>query len=111
MTNSDGHQTPARGVHGGLDGSAARCFLRDADGAIAEVPGFHRITLRDGQSILSVSCGGGGYGRPEERDPERVAKDVAEQWIDAQRALDVYRVAVRSDGAVDAQATAALRAS
>jgi N-methylhydantoinase B len=67
--------------------------------------------LRDGQSILSVSCGGGGYGRPEERDPERVAKDVAEQWIDAQRALDVYRVAVRSDGAVDAQATAALRAS
>jgi N-methylhydantoinase B len=111
MTNSDGHQTPARGVHGGLDGSAARCFLRDADGAIAELPGFHRITLRDGQSILSVSCGGGGYGRAEERDPERVAKDVAEQWIDAQRALDVYRVAVRSDGAIDAQATAALRAS
>jgi N-methylhydantoinase B len=109
MTNSDGHQFPARGVHGGRDGSPARCYRRLATGEIVELPGFHRITLHDGQSIISVSCGGAGYGPPEMREPERVAKDVAEGWITPARASAVYRVATTPDGGFDPPATAALR--
>ena len=66
MTNSDGHETPPRGVHGGFDGAVARAYRRRANGEVEELPGYHRIRLLDGESIVSVSCGGGGYGVPED---------------------------------------------
>ncbi len=46
--------------------------------------------------IVSVrSCGGGGYGPPEERDPERVLRDVLEGKVSAERAREHYRVVDR----------------
>ena len=54
------------------------------------------------------TCGGGGYGPPEERDPERVLRDVLEEKVSVERARDVYRVAV-SGRELDAAATAELR--
>ena len=39
-----------------------------------------------------MSSGGGGYGPPRERDPDRVRRDVAEGWISPERARDVYGV-------------------
>jgi N-methylhydantoinase B len=59
---------------------------------------------------VSVCCGGGGYGPPAERAAERVAHDVAEGWISAERARDVYRVILDSSGKVDVKKTAKLRA-
>ena len=39
--------------------------------------------------MISVrTCGGGGYGPPEERDPERVLRDVLEGKVSAERARD-----------------------
>jgi len=111
MTNSDGHETPPRGVHGGGDGGAARAYRRLASGELVELPGFHKITLKDGESIVSVSCGGGGYGNPAERDPALVGIDVAEGWITEGRAREIYRVALLPDGRVDTTATARLRAN
>jgi len=109
MTNSDGHETPARGVHGGADGARAHCYLREGLGEPIEIPGYHRILLREGQSIISVSCSGGGYGEPRRRDPALVAKDVREGWITPERARDVYGVATTADGALNEDATRALR--
>jgi N-methylhydantoinase B len=63
----------------------------------------------DGESIVSVSCGGGGYGVPEERDPELVAHNLSEGWITRERAERVYRVAFTLDGAVDRAKTEKLR--
>jgi N-methylhydantoinase B len=110
MTNSDGELTPPRGVLGGGDGSTAENHRRTVDGRLERLHGFHRITLRDGESVVSISCGGGGYGPPHEREPEAVANDVAEGWITADRALQVYGVALYSDGRVDADATTRARA-
>jgi N-methylhydantoinase B len=63
--------------------------------------------------VMSVTNGGGGYGPPAERDPDRVRRDVEAGYVTPERAQDVYRVAVhaREDGTyeVDAAATAALR--
>jgi N-methylhydantoinase B len=64
MTNSDGHETPPRGVHGGQDGSPAKAMRRLRSGALEDLPGHHRIVLHDGETIVSVSCSGGGYGHP-----------------------------------------------
>ena len=57
-----------------------------------------------------MSGGGGGFGNPRERDPERVAFDVAEGYVSADEARDLYAVALSSDGSVDADATQRLRA-
>ncbi|HET9244067.1 MAG TPA: hypothetical protein VFN99_11560, partial [Gaiella sp.] len=66
------------------------------------------VELEPGDIVSCRTCGGGGYGPPEERDPERVARDVREGKVSVERARDVYRVAMTGD-AVDASATRALR--
>ena len=55
------------------------------------------------------SAGGGGYGDPLERDPERVALDVREGYVSAEAARLVYGVLVGADGRVDVAATQELR--
>lgn len=110
MTNSNVHVTPPRGVHDGSDGSPARAYRRRASGDIEELPGYHRIRLLDGELIVSVSCSGGGYGAPEGRDPERVARHVSEGWITRERAEAIYRVALTAEGAVDEALTERMRA-
>ena len=66
--------------------------------------------LKQGETIISYTPGGGGYGPPLEREPAHVQKDVAEGWITRERARDVYGVIIDADGAVDADATAVRRA-
>ena len=53
--------------------------------------------------------GGGGYGDPLERDPRRVARDVAMGAISRAAALGVYGVVTGSDGAAAEDATRELR--
>ena len=69
-----------------------------------------QYVLKRGETVISYTPGGGGYGPPLERDPERVQKDVTEGWITRARAHDVYGVIIDSSGSVDADATAARRA-
>ena len=40
------------------------------------------------------TCGGGGYGPPEERDPNLVCRDVREGKVSLERAREIYKVAV-----------------
>ena len=53
--------------------------------------------------------GGGGYGNPMDRDPARVARDVALGYVSPEAAARDYGVAVGPDGMLDAAATAAMR--
>jgi N-methylhydantoinase B len=107
---SDGTFNAPRGVRGGHDGAPARQRKRDRGGTLGDELGTYvRLDLEPGESIVSMSCGGGGYGPPDTRDPARVARDVREGWISAARARDVYRVAVDEGGNVDLGATRALR--
>jgi N-methylhydantoinase B len=89
---ADGTINPAAGVRGGLAGGAAKHQKRMRDGRVVplESSGFER--LEDGETIICLTCGGGGYGPPAERDDGRVAHDVREGWISAQRAREVYGV-------------------
>jgi N-methylhydantoinase B/oxoprolinase/acetone carboxylase alpha subunit len=51
---------------------------------------FSGVTLREGDQVRIVMPGGGGYGDPLSRDPERVRLDVAEGFVSAEVARDVY---------------------
>jgi N-methylhydantoinase B len=106
---SDGHHNAAQGARGGLPGAASRQYRRTADGRLEALPGLGEVTLAPGETILSYSAAGGGYGDPRERDAERVRRDVAEDWVSRERARDVYGVEIDECGAVNAAATARLR--
>jgi N-methylhydantoinase B len=68
----------------------------------------HPIVRND--VVIMRSSGGGGYGDPLKRDPQRVAEDVARQVVSIAAARDWYGVVLGSDGEPDGKATNALRA-
>jgi N-methylhydantoinase B len=49
--------------------------------------------------------GGGGYGDPLRREPEKVVADLASFRVSAKAASDIYGVVITPNGAVDAVAT------
>jgi N-methylhydantoinase B len=108
---SDGTHTPPLGVLGGLPGACARQRKRRADGEVVDLGAHERVLLEPGETIISMSTGGGGYGSPLTRDPARVRKDVIEGWISRERAERVYGVALDEGGEVDLAGTERLRSS
>ena len=106
---SDGTTNPARGVRGGGLGGAAFQGIRDAQGDVTPTENCAVVTLQTGETIVSHCCGGGGYGDPLSREPDKVVRDVVEGWISRDRAAQVYGVAIADDGSIDADATARLR--
>jgi len=106
---ADGALNPALGARGGLPGGPTVHYRLGADGERTDLPSQGLIELADGERIVSVTPGGGGYGPPAERDPERVRRDVIEGWISRERARDVYAVALSDELEVDAAATVSLR--
>lgn len=64
--------------------------------------------LANGDVMMMVCCGGGGYGDPLEREPDRVLADVRGGFVSAEAAIDVYGVVV-ADGELDEVATATRR--
>lgn len=67
-------------------------------------------TLQPGDVLEIRSAGGGGRGDPLQREPERVARDVARGYVSAEAARRDYGVVLVAEG-VDVQATLDLRAS
>ncbi len=65
--------------------------------------------LLPGDVFESTFTGGGGYGDPLEREPDRVARDVELGYVSTEAAASLYGVAVAEDGTLDADATARLR--
>ncbi len=106
---SDGHCNPPMGVRGGGSGGGADQYLIDRDGTRGALDACAQVRIREGERIIAISCGGGGYGPPAGRPADRVAEDVAGGLITAARALTVYGVALSPDGTVAAAATAQAR--
>ncbi len=106
---SDGNQNPASGARGGLSGGPSSQFRKTPDGTLEPVPGCAEVVIGPDEAMVSISCGGGGYGPPVERDPERVAHDVREGWVSRERAETVYAVSLDDALQLDTEHTALLR--
>jgi N-methylhydantoinase B len=107
---ADGTVNPALGVRGGLSGALCRPAMRTVEGELVQLEAWGHVILKPGETIVSISSAGGGYGPPHERDAERVRHDVAEGWVSAERARSVYGVVLAQDGSVEHAATSARRA-
>ncbi|HTT79326.1 MAG TPA: hydantoinase B/oxoprolinase family protein [Stellaceae bacterium] len=105
LCNFERLDNPAKGRDGGGGGAAGRVTL--ASGRPIRAKG--RQTVPGGDVIRLELPGGGGFGDPAERDPAQVAADVADGIYSRDAAAHDFRVALLSDGAVDAAATARLR--
>jgi len=102
---------PAWGLWGGKPGETGGYYLRRAgEEKFTAMDGARKPVEADSEVIVSTG-GGGGWGNPFERDPERVRWDVVEELISAEAAREHYGVVLDDDLALDVAATAALRQS
>jgi N-methylhydantoinase B len=105
----DGRINPPRGARGGSDGAPTRNYLRRPSSELRELGGLVQLQLAPDESITGISCGGGGYGAPTDRDPARVKHDVDEGYVTRQHAEAVYGVVFGEDDNVDIVATSRQR--
>ena len=110
LTNmGDRTETPPYGLAGGRPGSPGRSVLRAAAGT-SDLESKGTYVVNRGDLVSLRLSGGGGYGDPLERDPERVATDVREGYVSAGAARRDYGVAlVPGSGDPDIEATRRLR--
>jgi N-methylhydantoinase B len=81
------------GLFGGLPGRKAS-YILNPDGEALELSSKVTVQLKPGDVVSYRTCGGGGYGPPEERDPRAVLSDVREGKVSFERAREVYRVVI-----------------
>jgi len=102
---SDGTINAAQGVNGGLAALPAKQWTERRDGTVRRLGVCEQIWIEEGERIVSMTAGGGGYGSPLERESAKVELDVREGWITAARANSVYGVVLDGSGHVDLTAT------
>ncbi len=106
------------GIQGGLPSIPQGVWLRPDDEEIRFLGAiFSNVPVGEGDFFTRASAGGGGYGDPLERDPERVREDVGEGYVTLRRAQLDYGVVLRELDAdlgmyeIDEAGTARERAS
>jgi N-methylhydantoinase B len=103
---------PPFGVNGGRSAMLNR-FVYETDRGEETPPLVSKITdvrIRRGQKVRLETPGGGGCGDPATRAPERVVRDVQLGYVSRDSAARDYKVVLRTDGSLDAEATARARA-
>ena len=74
------------GMQGGRSGQLRECRINDI-----RVDPKGRHELNPGDRITLIEAGGGGYGDPVRRDPDALARDLANGWVSAESAKRDYR--------------------
>jgi N-methylhydantoinase B len=104
----DRHNDKPWGAFGGLEGLSNDVILDPGPGErqIRKVSDF---SVPQGSLISLRSGGGGGYGPPFDRDPEKVLNDLVDEYITPEQARADYGVAVEG-GRINPEETRRLRA-
>lgn len=103
--------TPPWGVFGGKPGATNLTVVHRIDGSEEPWRKISNLPIRKDEIISFRGGGGGGYGSPLDRDPERVREDVIDEYVSIDKAREVYGVALREGTLeLDIESTKALRA-
>jgi N-methylhydantoinase B len=105
IVRSDRRAHAPYGLAGGGSGATSVNVLQRPDGTEEELPPMFSTTIGAGDVYVHRTAAGGGFGDPLEREPAAVARDVADEKVSAEAALERYGVVVRPDGSVDEEAT------
>jgi N-methylhydantoinase B len=118
----------SQGVCGGYPSNTVRYeLIRDSDirdrlddgsipqdrsniaGEMEVPPPKHQMAQGPDDVYYSIWQGGGGFGDPLDREPERVAEDVRNGYVSREEAERTYGVVVAADGTVNDEGTAQRR--
>jgi len=103
------------GLHGGKDAMPNRFSIVRKDGTVQRLPTGKtagHVSLEAGDGFLVEVGGGGGFGNPFAREPEKVLADVRAGYVSLEAAAREYGVAIRPNGRkleLDVEATQELR--
>ena len=99
------------GLDGGLSGMGNQVNLNQSGEVLDKFTNAKVLLkrLNKGDTFTLLTGGGGGFGPPDERDPERVKNDLRQEYICKESAKKIYKVAVLKSGNVDTKATNDLR--
>jgi len=97
-----------RGLFGGLDGARGEVVVSDGRRPHSK----ERLMLEPGAEVTLRLPGGGGYGHPFRREPERVLADVIDGYVSVGTAREAYGVVIDPVTLrLDSEATEKLRAA
>ncbi len=128
-TNTAGtDESNAHGLYGGYPGAGSQATVitgsqvweklragrspltyEEFGGTVEHLPSKSDGVLRSNDVMIFFPPGGGGYGDPLDRVPERVLRDVENGWVSVERARESYGVVLSDDGTVDQKGTEVLR--
>ncbi|SFJ38177.1 N-methylhydantoinase B [Bosea sp. OK403] len=92
-TNFERFRHAPYGIQGGEPGSLSRTTVTRADGSQLSLRSkVSGIPLTSGDIVTIETSGGGGFGDPQKRDPQRLAKDLADGMVSSQQAAALYGV-------------------
>lgn len=106
---ADRERFPGNGILGGQPGQRSRLLLARAGEEAETIPGAGIYELSAGDRLTVEGSGAGGYGDPHQREPQAVARDVADGYVSREAALSGYGVVITPEGTVDVSATERVR--
>ncbi|MEM7030439.1 MAG: hydantoinase B/oxoprolinase family protein [Chloroflexota bacterium] len=102
-------KTKPWGMAGGQDGGNGHVILRPGTER-EEVTGMVYESMAPGDVLVNSSGGGGGWGDPFKRDPQKVLADVRNEYVSLKEAQQAYGVVIDPETmTIDKAATAAAR--
>ena len=109
-TRADRREHPPYGFKGGLSGGGSQnSLISGANVRPLPTMPMEALKWKAGDVFRHVSAGGGGYGNPLARDPQRVLDDLLDDKVSIDAARQLYGVVIEA-GTVDETATRQLRA-
>jgi N-methylhydantoinase B len=105
-----GFSTQAPGSQGGQATPLNQAYVLKGGQRINITQPHIPVELQCGDHLVTLSGGGAGVGRPEERDPAAVRADVKSGLVSLEMAKKVYKVILKPDTLdIDTEATGKLR--
>ena len=103
--------TPAWGLFGGRKGAGPDVVINPGTASEQHLLKVNALKLQEGSVVRTQTGGGGGYGEPWEREPERVRRDVIDGYVSRAGARRDYGVLLKPDLSVDRVGTRKLKQS
>jgi N-methylhydantoinase B len=98
------------GLCEGGPGGGSDCRIVTLDGQEKALPTKVTLRVEPGTRVVLKTAGGGGYGPPADREPEKVLHDVEQGLVSPRRAQEEYCVVIREDPLqIDEEETERLR--
>jgi N-methylhydantoinase B len=94
LTDMGRQQYPPWGIEGGREGATSATLMKLPTETAFKPVSVVRHMVPPGTAAVVATAGGGGWGNPFDRDPERVRQDVVDGYVSIESAARDYGVVI-----------------